>query len=588
MPWKEYFPYDPRLNQDKIASFVLEIAKEKGIGIIEAPYGIGKSIAMLSAALATGKKVIFATCNKAAHNAIVDEVLRINEKLGRNLKVASLIGKDSLCAFENSFSYDYCEYLRKNNECEYFSECYTKNRTSEERKLSSKATALVEQIEKEIIKNPKNLFGASLAKYVKDLSLKKGLCPYEVTIALIKRAEVVILDYFHIFSNIFNLIKKRMAIDPKEAVLFVDEADELKSRVLSILTKQISLPGLLRLKEQVKKVNGITQEEIELITEFAKSFASFLKEKKGIFDINKEDFIRHLEKDLGKFDLLIEQLDDIVNKVSEEAEKTSSKPNLFLESWNNLNTKQFSYGIKDQQKELLAIAPYELSEATILKDKDGEYLIKDILDEFHAAFLFSATIGNHEIFKETLGINDAKFYASKEFNTENFKVILKRDISSMYSKRKENALRVAKDILFCSRQVKGMLVAFPSYASSLDILPLINAKNIDDVKECKEGIYYVVLGGKGSRGINKAHNLDIVYVYGIQIPRPDDYFFIKRKEYLMKKYGEEKAYKIIYSNVMSKTCQTAGRIFRTKNKKGLVVFGDSRYKYDFRLKSFFL
>ena len=79
MPWKEYFPYDPRLNQDKIASFVLDVTKEQGIGIIEAPYGIGKSIAMLSAALATGKKIVFVTCNKAAHNSIVDEVLKINE-----------------------------------------------------------------------------------------------------------------------------------------------------------------------------------------------------------------------------------------------------------------------------------------------------------------------------------------------------------------------------------------------------------------------------------------------------------------------------------------------------------------------------
>ncbi len=587
MPWKEFFPYDPRLNQDKIANFVLETAKENAVGIIEAPYGIGKSIAMLSAALATGKKIIFTTCNRSAHNAIVDEVLCINEKLGRGLKVASLIGKDSLCAFENSFTYDYCEYLRKNNECEYFTESYSKNRTSEERKLSTKASQLIGYIEQEVIKNPKKLLGTSFAKYVKEVSLKKGLCPYEITVALIKRADVVILDYFHIFSNIFSIIKKRMAIEPRECILFIDEADELKERVLSILTKQISVTGLLRLKEQVKKVNGISKEEIEIIGEFTKSFASFFKDKKGIFDVSKESLINHLEKDFKKFDVLIEQLDDIVNKVSEETEKTSSKPNLFLESWNNLDEKQFSYGVKEQQKEILAIAPYELNDAIVAKDKDEKYLIKDILNEFHASFLFSATIGNHKIFQEILGIEKAKFYFSSEFNTENFKVILKRDISSIYSKRKETALNVAKDILFCSKQVNGLLVAFPSYASSLDILPLINAKNLDDVKECKEGIYYVILGGKGSRGINKAHNLEIVYVYGIQIPRPDDYFFIKRKDYLLKKYGEEKAYKMIYSNVMNKTCQTAGRIFRSRNKKGLVIFADSRYKYDFRLKSFF-
>jgi Rad3-related DNA helicase len=38
---------------------------------------------------------------------------------------------------------------------------------------------------------------------------------------------------------------------------------------------------------------------------------------------------------------------------------------------------------------------------------------------------------------------------------------------------------------------------------------------------------------------------------------------------------------------VSKACQVAGRIFRTRNKKGLVIFADSRYKYDFMQKDFF-
>lgn len=590
MPWKEYFPYDPRLNQDKIASFVLDIAKEQGIGIIEAPYGIGKSIAMLSAALATGKKVVFVTCNKAAHNALADEVLRINEKLDKNLRVASLVGKEGLCGFENSFSYDYCEYLRKNNECDYYTECFSKQKSDDgEKKFSQKANLLIQSIEKEIIKEPKKLMGASLAKHVRERALDAGMCPYEITVGLIRRAEVVILDYFHIFSSIFAVAKNKMGLNPKDCVLFVDEADELKNRILSILTKQMSLLGLLRLREQVRKINGITEEEIKLIGSFTDSFTEFFRSKKekGVFDVNKEDFLKYLDKEFGNVDELIIKLEKVILKVSEESEKISSKPNIFLEAWQNQDEKYFSYGIKELNKEALAIAPYELKDITILRDREGEYLMKDILNSFHASFLFSATIGNHEIFKENLGIENAKFYASHEFNTNNFKVLLKKDISSIYSQRKENALRVARDILFCKSQVSGLLVAFPSYASSLDILPLINAKNIDDVKECKEGIYYVILGGRGSRGINKAHNLEMVYVYGIQIPKPDDYFFVKRRDFLIKKYGEEKAYRIIYSNTMSKTCQVAGRIFRTKNKKGLVIFADSRYKYDFRLKSFF-
>jgi Rad3-related DNA helicase len=39
--------------------------------------------------------------------------------------------------------------------------------------------------------------------------------------------------------------------------------------------------------------------------------------------------------------------------------------------------------------------------------------------------------------------------------------------------------------------------------------------------------------------------------------------------------------------VVSKACQTAGRIFRSRHKKGLVVFADSRYKFDPMQREFF-
>jgi Rad3-related DNA helicase len=211
-----------------------------------------------------------------------------------------------------------------------------------------------------------------------------------------------------------------------------------------------------------------------------------------------------------------------------------------------------------------------------------------VLEEFSSAILFSATIGDVEIFKKNLGIEDAQFYSSSQFNTENLKVILKRDISSIYTQRKETAKKVESDIRFLQKMSDSVLLAFPSYAASYDVLAHLNeAQDLDAVKECDRGLYYVILGGKGSRGINKAHNLSIVYIYGLQIPQKDDYFFNKRRDYLMKRYPQEEAYKILYANVVSKACQVAGRIFRTRNKKGLVIFADSRYKYDFMQKDFF-
>ena len=42
--WKDFFPYEPRLNQNEIAEFLTSNFNHRNIAIVEAPYGIGKSI----------------------------------------------------------------------------------------------------------------------------------------------------------------------------------------------------------------------------------------------------------------------------------------------------------------------------------------------------------------------------------------------------------------------------------------------------------------------------------------------------------------------------------------------------------------
>ena len=581
--WKSYFPYEHRLNQDEIADFLTKNFESRGkVSIVEAPYGIGKSIAMLSAALATGKKVVFATCNNAAHHAIVDEVLRINQKFSKGLTVASVIGKEKLCLQEN-FDYEGCEQMQSAGECEFYNKAHNKT----EKKMSHEASLLINEIESIMKMSPHLLLNTSLPKFIFEKCLSKGLCPYEITIELAKRANVVILDYFHVFTPIYFTTQKRMNIEPSGAILLVDEADELKDRVLSILTRQTSALSISRLKEQARKLKVLNDEQSVFLDDFHKLFMRFfIGRNEGYFDVPREGFIQFMELNLGMSFLEIrEMLDKIVSLVSEQSERMS-RPDLFLDSLDSLNSRQFFYGFKMNQKESLAISNYELMNA-VLFSKGEDYALKDVFEDFHSVVLFSATIGDVEVFKKSLGI-EAEYFSSQQFNTENFKVILKRDISSVYSQRKETAKKVAKDINFLKGMVKSVLLAFPSYAASMDVLSLLpDARNIDTVKECDEGLYYVILGGKGSRGINKAHNISIVYIYGLQIPQKDDYFFNRRRDYLMKKYSQEEAYKILYANVVSKACQTAGRIFRTSGKKGLVIFADSRYKYDFMQKDFF-
>ncbi len=584
MKWKEFFPYEPRLDQPQIADFVWKNIVEKGVCIVEAPYGTGKSIAMLSAALASGKKVVFATCNNAAHNSIVDEVLKINNKLGKELTVASIVGKGKLCLQEN-FTYEWCEELRKLKNCKFYEGTYDTSKS--EKELTDKTAKAVQEVEFVVKKRPYEILHHPFSKFVNEKALEHGVCPYELMLKLADRADVVILDYFHVFTNLFAFTKNRMGIVPKNSILFVDEADELKDRMLSYLTKQISSVALHRLKEQAKKTEGIDDKDMTFLDDFVRMFSEAFEGKQGYFDVNKDEIVKNIGLKFGKYEDFINRLGEIVEKISSKTEHVAARPDTFFELLWDLPNEMFCYGLKDEHKEALMVSNYELHNAVLMENDGTQMRLKNVLNEFNSAVLFSATIGNVEIFKKGIGLDYADFFSSNKFNTDNFKVILKRDISSLYKTRKETAQKVIDDVKFCGAMSDGLLVALPSTAASYDIVPHIDAKNLDVVKECKQETYYAILGGRSSRGINKAHNLSTVYIYGLQLPQMDDYLFLKRREYLLKKYEREVAYKFLYSTVVSKACQTAGRIFRKRHKKGLAIFADSRYKWDPMQGSFF-
>lgn len=585
MGWKEYFPYEPRLGQEDIADFVTKNIKEQGVCVVEAPYGIGKSISMLSAALASGKKVIFATCNNSAQNSIVDEVLRINQKLGKNLSVAGIVAKSKSC-LQQDFTYDLCDQLKKDKLCKYYSKTYGEGKGNG-KELTPHTKKAMDEIEFTVKKRPFEIMHKPFSRYVNAKALEHGICPYELMMQLAQRADVIILDYFYMFTDLFPLMKKRLGLDPKNTILFVDEADELKDRILSDLTIKVSSIGLQRLREQVKKVPGITDKEVGFMTDLFDSFNEMFSGKEGHFDLDKAKIMAMINMTFGNYDEFLSTLTNIITRVSKNFERVAARPENFFELLQDLPETQFCYGFKNKDTKAMMISYYELQNATIMYIEGRPYRVKDLFEDFHASIMFSATIGNVEIFKRGVGVEYADFFSSNKFNTDKFKIILKRDMTSLYKTRKETASKVVQDVKFCEDICGSVLLALPAMNTTYDIVPHVNGKSLDNVNECKKGVYYAVLGGRSSRGINKAHNLNMVYIYGLQLPQMTDYLFQKRRDYMLKKYDQEIAYKFLYSTVVSKACQTAGRIFRRRDKKGLIVFADSRYRWDYMQKDFF-
>jgi Rad3-related DNA helicase len=206
---------------------------------------------MLSSALATKKKVLFGSCNSSVQNSIVDEVLTLNMHK-KHLKVAALIGKSHFCPQFTEFYYEACDFARKEKDCPYYENCYNYN---DGKKKSQRMRKALDLINKTVIESPESLKGKSFVKFVREIAEKEGVCPYEAMISLAEEADVVVLDYFYLFSNIFTFAKNRILKDPGNYVLLIDEADEIKERLLSgILTRQTTSFSLHTLKEQVKKM----------------------------------------------------------------------------------------------------------------------------------------------------------------------------------------------------------------------------------------------------------------------------------------------------------------------------------------------
>lgn len=608
--WQEFFPYQPRFGQDKICDFVSKAIAEKKIAIAEAPYGVGKTASMLASGLASGKKLIFATCDHAVQDTIVQEVLNINEKLNKKLTLAPVFGKKHMCLHLKYFGYEQCDFEKLHQQCPFYYNTYKKG------KISRGITEKTEQLLNEIISILKNkpifLKNKNFVNFVIEKCRAMQLCPYEVMIELAARADVVILDYFHIFTPTLSFMKKRV-FDPKNCILFIDEADRLHDRLLDILTRGISDASLYRLKAQIRQLMKKTFKTLddfekpettrishaewlfylhflacfeEFIAEKEKSIKNEIQAKDEIYiDVNKQEFIDFLEKRLYNFDEITSRMNAMIEKLAipESYKKAVFRLDEFFDLWQSLSENYFAYILLNERKSLV-ISPYELASIPLV-EADTKYFLADILKNFYSCILFSATIGNKDIFAELLGITDFASFSSEEFNTQNYLVVLKKDVSSIYRERQQNVSRIVKDINFCKKIAQGVLISFPSYDCCNLMLQHLDARPIQDAES--QGIYYVVVGGKGSRGINKAAKLNIAYIYGMQIAKPQDYLFNKRKEFTFKKHDPEKALKLIYNDVVNKSCQIAGRIFRDTGKKGIIILADRRYKYDFKLKNFF-
>ena len=229
--------------------------------------------------------------------------------------------------------------------------------------------------------------------------------------------------------------------------------------------------------------------------------------------------------------------------------------------------------------------------------------LQNYLEKGNSAVFFSATLLPIHYYKKLLSVetDDYAVYAESSFPPENRLILLGTDVSTRYTMRGPDMYeRFADYLLRTVHGKKGNYLAFfPSYRFMEDVYERFQIKQKEEIdcvvqsqymneeareifletfEEEREGplVGFCVMGGIFSEGIDLTEDRLIgAMIVGTGIPQVcNDREIIK--EYFDAKNMSGFDYAYLYPG-MNKVLQSAGRVIRTEEDKGVVLLLDERF-----------
>ncbi len=607
MPLKKiYFRHSSfREGQKQIIIDILDVLENKKNIILHAPTGTGKTDASLSAAISyaleNNKKILFLTPKTSQHKIALEVIKDINTKYNLKLKAIDFVGKRNLC-IEPGISqvktgfYEICRHAIKKKQCPFYSNTRPINKNQKE--LTEQ---LIDRKIKEISilssENSKNI-SFNFKSFKEE---PHPLCPYEFSKIFAKNCQIIIADYYHLFSKkISDSLFSEINLDIKECIVIIDEAHNLEDRMIKLLSKTINTNIINRAIKEAeeldnKKVINFLKETINNLEEISKKK---FKDKKSLYE--KEEFLKENEIILEKH---LENIEEIILKIEECGIEYLEKKNetrssllsvaLFLENWFFLKGKDFVKYIKIENN-TISIKNNAM---------DVSKITKDIFKDSYSNILMSGTLTPLIMYKEIYSLPEntvLKEYDSP-FLKENRLDILINTVTTKYTNRNiEEYIKIGNLITEVVNQIPGnTIVFFPSFemlrtidkhikinkpkiyqeeeSSVIDFENMI--EKFKDSSKLLGSCLFAVMGGKASEGIDlPGHLLVGAVIVGIPLSKMELYTKSKIDYYEeIYKKGWQYAY---IQPAIQKVIQSAGRVIRSENDKGVIVYLDSRYEWE--------
>ena len=584
----EFFPHELiRAGQDKLVQDLDQTFQDKKILLAHAPTGLGKTASALSVALYHAlkdkKKVLFLTNRHTQHQVAIETLKLIQQKMGQEIKCADLIGKRWMCSqeianlFGNDFN-EFCKSIVERGECEFY------NNVREKKALTIEAKVLLSEITSPLHN-----------EQIMARSKEKRMCGYEISLALAKKATVIIGDYYYLFNpHVSSTLFTKLELNMEDIIVIIDEGHNLPSRIAEMMSSNLTTFMIRNAIIEAKKFNyggliGWLQELNTIITKLAEF--KDIKENEKL--VAKEKFMSLLAQTVN-YDQFVDELELAADEIRKKQQKSYLAGIAgFLNAWKG-EDQGYTRIISEKTGKA---GPY-LSLSYICLD--AAMVTRGILNQIHAGVIMSGTLKPAFMYKDVLGIEKGveREYSSP-FPAENKLSIIVPETSTKYALRGDAMyVKIAQKCSEMASLIPGNVAFFfPSYQLRDVISNYIQTpkklfwEKPDWSKEEKEvflaefkatsktgGILLGVSGGSFAEGIDYPGDLlNGVIVVGLPLARPNLHTqeIIK---YYDAKFGKGWDYGYIYPAI-NKCLQSSGRCIRSETDKGAVIYLDERFAW---------
>lgn len=576
------FPFPYREGQRDLAASVYRTILRRKKLFIQAPTGVGKTMATVFPTVRAmgeelGEKLFYLTA-KTITRTVAEQAFQTLRSQGLLFKTITLTAKEKIC---------FCEETECNPDaCPYAKGHYDR----------------VNDAVFDLIIN-----GCDLTRNVLEAQAEKyQVCPFEMALDVSIWVDGVICDYNYVFDPNAHL-KRFFSEGNKGGYLFlIDEAHNLVERGREMYSAEIYKEEILKMKRLVKA------EDPRLAKRLEECNRLLLEMKRECENYTVLDEVRPAEEDAGY------QVVESVSHVALKLMNVFGELERFLEECQDPKKREEILEFYFQVRDFLNIYDILDENYTIYTEleRQGRFKLKLLcvnpaanlqkyLERGNSTVFFSATLLPIHYYKTLLSVEteDYAVYARSTFPMENRLLLLGTDVSTRYTLRgKEMYRRIALYILETIRAKRGnYMIFFPSYRFMEDVYEFFQIERKEEDKiECVLQSQYMgeeareifletfeearedslagfcVMGGIFSEGIDLTRDRLIgAVIVGTGLPQVCNDREILRSYFDGRKLsGFDYAY--LYPG-MNKVLQSAGRVIRTEEDRGVILLLDERF-----------